>query len=436
MLVHISNQLSALAPCRRQCRSFLNFVGISLSSLVLSGCVIAHDNHKRPVVTKQVVTYTSTSDTPKAVQYGFVDGKSLSDEQAAQQANLDSALAPMALYPDSLLEHIFAAVTQPMDLIQARQLLDANPDVQLTRLLDMAQDKPWDPSVIALLPFADVIINLTDDLEYLEYLGEVVEHDYALVAQRLRYLRVQAQQNGNLNSDKYVQVVEKETKIYIQSVQPDIIYVPTYNPRLVYGNWWHSHQPRAWHYRHGQRHRYSHNRGLGVHISTGNVAINWNPFRHVRHNYWSDRYYIQQRHQIFENNLRNRHRSHAIHRQQQWGVNQRRLHQPVNNHRNGNAQRYNSHRANPNREQAHTSNNRRQQANTQTRPVKQPPKRAITQTRPVKQPPKRAVRNTVKTHTRSPSQVKEPVRTRPVKQPPKKALVKRNVGRIKSESVR
>jgi len=158
----------------------------------------------------------------------------------------------------------------------------------------------------------------------------VVEQEYDLVAQRLSYLREQAQRNGNLQSDEYVKVIEKETKIYIESAQPEIIYLPTYNPVLVYGSWWHSYQPRLWHYNYLTRYpqRYN-NYGLhvGVHISTGNIAISWNPFRYVRHNYWRDRYDIKTRHQIFSRRLQTSHYSHNVHRQENWGQN----HIKVNN---------------------------------------------------------------------------------------------------------
>lgn len=307
----------------------LRVLCIGFATLSVSGCVVAHSQAKDPVrygyvKSQPAQTVTTTTTTYQSAQ---TQSSSQISEQDEAIAMLDSALAPIALYPDSLLEHIFAAVTQPVDLIQARAFIEENASLDADALLQLAEGKPWDASVIALLPFADVITNLTEDLEYLEYLGDVVEQEYELVAQRLSYLREQAQRNGNLQSDEYVKVIEKETKIYIESAQPEIIYLPTYNPVLVYGSWWHSYQPRLWHYNYLTRypHRYNnYGPSVGVHISTGNIAISWNPFRYVRHNYWRDRYNIKTRQQIFSRRLHTSHYSHNTHRRQNWGVNQQR----------------------------------------------------------------------------------------------------------------
>ena len=307
--------LNTSSPSSRSCSTKLAMLIIGLSAISLSGCVVAHSQTKDPVRYGYVKSQPSQTITTTTTTYQAV-------EQDAAIAMLDSALAPIALYPDSLLEHIFAAVTQPVDLIQARAFIDENPTLEVDELLQLAQGKPWYASVIALLPFADVITNLTEDLEYLEYLGDVVEQEYDLVAQRLSYLREQAQRNGNLQSDEYVKVIEKETKIYIESAQPEIIYLPTYNPVLVYGAWWHSYQPRLWHYNYLTRYPQRYNNygpRVGVHISTGNIAISWNPFRYVRHNYWRDRYDIKTRHQIFSRRLQTSHYSHNVHRQENWG---------------------------------------------------------------------------------------------------------------------
>jgi hypothetical protein len=214
-----------------------------------------------------------------------------------------------------------------------------------------------------------VITNLTEDLEYLEYLGDVVEQEYDLVAQRLSYLREQAQRNGNLQSDEYVKVIEKETKIYIESAQPEIIYLPTYNPVLVYGSWWHSYQPRLWHYNYLTRYPQRYNNygpHVGVHISTGNIAISWNPFRYVRHNYWRDRYDIKTRHQIFSRRLQTSHYSHNVHRRENWGQ----------NHLNGD------------RRQQQATGSSFRQLQTRQPQVRQPQTRQPERQQPTKQRPK------------------------------------------------
>jgi hypothetical protein len=399
--------LNTPTPSSRSCSRQLGMLIIGLSAISLSGCVVAHSETKDPVrygyvksQPSQTITTTTTTYQTQQPQHS-----PQTSEQDAAIAMLDSALAPIALYPDSLLEHIFAAVTQPVDLIQARAFIDENSTLEVDELLQLAEGKPWDASVIALLPFADVITNLTEDLEYLEYLGDVVEQEYDLVAQRLSYLREQAQRNGNLQSDEYVKVIEKETKIYIESAQPEIIYLPTYNPVLVYGSWWHSYQPRLWHYNYLTRYPQRYNNygpRVGVHISTGKIAISWNPFRYVRHNYWRDRYDIKTRHQIFSRRLHTSHYSHNVHRRENWGQN-------------------------------HLNSDRRQQQPTKQRPkIKDRPVRSqFTKRVPIKQSATRsnqAINQQTNQLTNRPTNrtssqpVKSPVRqtySEPVKQAPK-----------------
>lgn len=286
-------------------------VVISLSTITLSGCVVAHTPNNTDV--RYGYVKSSPATTMATIRHESYPGDSVAEDENI--AELDNALAPIALYPDSLLEHIFVAVTEPVDLIQAQSFIEQHNKLAPDEVVALAQNKPWDPSVIALLPFVDVVTNLTDDLEYLEYLGDMVEEDYALVASRLAYLRQQAKRSGHLTSDEYVKIIEKETKIYIESAQPEVVFVPIYSPVHVYGPWWHGYQPRVWHYRHTSR--------VGIHVSRGNVAINWRPFRYVNHQNWRNYYNIKQRHQLFSRRLQTSHRAHNVHRDAHWGSGKR-----------------------------------------------------------------------------------------------------------------
>ena len=394
---------------------------ISLTTLSLSGCVIDHTPSQGEVKygfmkspPHKTITTTTTSYVPRQLA---------SAENDDTVTVLDSALAPIALYPDSLLEHIFAAVVQPMDLIQAQALIEQNNELDANELVALARGKPWDPSVIALLPFADVIANLTDDLEYLEYLGEVVEDDYKLVTSRIAYLRQQAQHSGNLVSDDYVKVIEKETNIFIESAQPEVIFVPTYDPLYVYGTWGHGQQPRIWSYRHIKRHDYRHyNRGprLGVHVSQGNVSIKWNPFSYVSHDYWRHHYDIKQRHQLFSRHLHASHRAHNVHRSERWNGGKRRNNQRSDHKRDrqnqGGSQHRNNQKINNQRlVKSHIPDNH------SPRQVRVAPVKDV----PVKLPPKRIQRNTSD---------RKVVRA-PVKLPPKQVSVKRTQNRVAQNRV-
>ena len=423
----------------------LGMLMIGLSTISLSGCVVAHSERKDPVrygYVKSQPTQTVTTTTYQAQQ---MPQSTQASEQDAAIALLDSAIAPIALYPDSLLEHIFAAVTQPVDLIQARAFIDEHASLDVDELLELAQGKPWDTSVIALLPFADVITNLTEDLEYLEYLGDVVEQEYDLVAQRLSYLREQAQRNGNLQSDKYVKVIEKETKIYIESAQPEVIYLPTYNPVLVYGSWWHSYQPRLWHYNYLTRYPQRYNNygpRVGVHISTGNIAISWNPFRYVRQNYWRDRYDIKTRHQIFSRRLQTSHYSHNVHRRNNWGQSRLNDRQSQVRHPQTRQQQVRE----PERQQT------KQRPKIKDRPASSqfikrvPVKQSVTsrnetRNQSYEQPrnqPRNATRNTTKNQATVSTRSQIRATTQPVKQPPKQRprMADRNTDRTKTSNIR
>ena len=394
---------------------------ISLTTLSLSGCVIAHTPYQGEV--KYGFIKSPPHKTMTTTTTSYVPRQPAATENDEIVTVLDSALAPIALYPDSLLEHIFAAVVQPMDLIQAQALIEQHNELDANELVELARGKPWDPSVIALLPFADVIANLTEDLEYLEYLGDAVESDYNLVVSRVAYLRQQAQHSGNLVSDDYVKVIEKETKIFIESAEPEVIFVPTYDPLTVYGTWWHGQQPRIWNYRHIKRHSYRHYNKphrLGIHMSQGNVSINWNPFSYVSHNYWRDHYHIKQRHQLFSRRLHASHRAHNVHRNERWNGGKR-----LNNQRSdvkrdrqyqgGSKHRNNQKLNNKRRVNSHTPDNH-SAGQVRVAPVKRVP---------VKLPPKRIQRNTSD----------QKVVRAPVKLPPKQVSVKRTQDRVAQNRV-
>ncbi|MCH1414686.1 MAG: DUF3300 domain-containing protein [Glaciecola sp.] len=403
--------VNTVQPNLPRWQRIITAAAISLTTLSLSGCVIAHTPYQGEVKygfikspPHQTMTTTTTSYVPRQLEAGQNDDT---------VTVLDSALAPIALYPDSLLEHIFAAVVQPMDLIQAQTLIEQHNELDANELVELARGKPWDPSVIALLPFADVIANLTKDLEYLEYLGDAVEGDYNLVVSRVAYLRQQAQPSGYLGSVDYVKVIEKLTKIFIESAQPEVIFVPTYDPLYVYGTWWHGQQPRIWNYRHIKRHHYRHHNKtprLGIHVSQGNVSINWNPFSYVSHNYWRDHYHIKQRHQLFSRRLHASHRAHNVHRGERWNGGKRLNNQRSDVKRDRQYQGSSKHRDNQK-----LNNQRRVNSHD---PDKHSPRQvrvAPVKRVPVKLPPKRIQRNT---------SVQKVVRA-PVKSPPKQVSVKR-----------
>ena len=167
-------------------------------------------------------------------------------EEAAKQEGpsfrpeeIDQMVAPIALYPDALLAQVLTASTYPLEIVQAGRFVQQNKDLKGEKLMAAAKDKDWDPSVKAMLSFPDVLVMMNDKLEWTEKLGNAFLDQQKDVMASVQRLRQKAQEAGNLKTTKEQKVVvEKETKvIVIESASPEVVYVPTYNPTVVYGVW-------------------------------------------------------------------------------------------------------------------------------------------------------------------------------------------------------
>jgi hypothetical protein len=154
------------------------------------------------------------------------------------QAELDQLLAPVALYPDPLLSQILIAATYPLETVQAARFLQQNPGLTGDALAQAAAAQPWDPSVKALLQFPSVLSMMDQQLSWTQRLGDAFLAQQANVMDTVQNLRARAQAAGNLNSTSQQQVTVQDNVVSIQPYQPDVIYVPYYDPTLVYGNWW------------------------------------------------------------------------------------------------------------------------------------------------------------------------------------------------------
>ncbi|MBU3002194.1 DUF3300 domain-containing protein [Paraglaciecola arctica] len=163
------------------------------------------------------------------------------------QAQLDQMLAPIALYPDTLLSHILVASTYPLEVIQAARWRAANPDLDEQQALNAVENKDWDPSVQALVPFNDLLQKLSDDLDWLQSLGSAFLVNEQQILTSVQNLRQKAYEQGNLSDNDYINVEHDEDQIVIETIRREVVYVPYYDTRVVYGNWWWSnHQPYFW----------------------------------------------------------------------------------------------------------------------------------------------------------------------------------------------
>ena len=160
---------------------------------------------------------------------------------------LDSLLAPIALYPDQLLTQVLMASTYPLEVVEAARFVKANPNLKGPALDDAMKDKTWDPSVLSLAAFPQVLDMMSEKLDWTQRLGDAFLGDEAAVMNTVQGLRVRAQQAGNLQSTEQQRVVVQEKYIVIEPAQPQYVYVPVYNPVVMYGTWWApSYRPWFW----------------------------------------------------------------------------------------------------------------------------------------------------------------------------------------------
>jgi len=161
-------------------------------------------------------------------------------DQTLNPQQLEDLVAPIALYPDPLLTQILVAATYPLEMVQAYQWMQHNPGLTGSALTEAAQQQNWDASVQALVVFPDVIKRLNDDVTWTTNLGNAFLAQQAEVMDAVQRLRQKAQQAGKLQSTPQETVTtaaqaDGPPAIEIQPVDPDVIYVPVYDPAWFWG---------------------------------------------------------------------------------------------------------------------------------------------------------------------------------------------------------
>ena len=154
------------------------------------------------------------------------------------QEQLDPLLAPVALYPDTLLTQVLVAATYPLEVVEAERFIRVNPKLKGSALTRAAKGKTWDASVVSLLQFPSVVTMMNDQLDWTQQLGDAFLSQQGDVMDTVQSLRARAQQAGNLQSSAQQKVVVQERVIVIESPRVQTVYVPYYNPTVVYGAWW------------------------------------------------------------------------------------------------------------------------------------------------------------------------------------------------------
>jgi hypothetical protein len=153
--------------------------------------------------------------------------------------HLDALLAPVALYPDALLVQVLMASTFPLQVVEASRWLEepGNKDLQGDALAQALESLNWDPSVKSLVPFPQVVATLNSQLEWMQQLGYAFATQQADVMASVQRLRHQAQAAGTLTTTQQQRVAEENGTIAIEPASPNTVYLPVYNPTVVYGVW-------------------------------------------------------------------------------------------------------------------------------------------------------------------------------------------------------
>jgi hypothetical protein len=191
-------------------------------------------NMKRTLIKSLALFLTFLLVAPQGVM-----AKSEGGDKSFKQEELEQLVAPIALYPDSLVAQILMASTYPFEVVQAGKWAKKNKDLKGDALTKALEKENWDPSVKSLVNFPQVLDMMNDKLDWTQKLGDAFLAQQKEVMDTVQKLRAKAEAEGNLKTTKEQKVVvEKETQtIVIESASPEVVYVPTYNPTVVYGTW-------------------------------------------------------------------------------------------------------------------------------------------------------------------------------------------------------
>src|SRR6202158_5787669 len=176
--------------------------------------------------------------TARAASYGPT---SQSNEQSSAPAipqspqELQQLVAPIALYPDALVSQILAASTYPTQIVEAERWMQGHSKLKGEELAKEVDKQNWDPSVKAVAQFPSVLENMDKNLSWTSSLGEAYANQPQDVTDAVQAMRQQARKAGHLNSNEQEKVTAQGNTVIIEPANPQVVYVPAYDPWLVYG---------------------------------------------------------------------------------------------------------------------------------------------------------------------------------------------------------
>jgi hypothetical protein len=198
-------------------------------SLLLSYCVLLTSAPGAFAQASQSAAQSATQSPAQTTQQVPV--------QAAQQTpeQLQQLVAPIALYPDALVAQILAAATYPDQIVEADRWLQQHTELKGEQLGQEVDKQPWDPSVKALVEFPSVLANMDKNLSWTSSLGDAYVNQQQEVMNAVQVMRDRAEKAGNLKSTSQEKVKNEGETIVIEPADPEVVYVPEYDPWLVYG---------------------------------------------------------------------------------------------------------------------------------------------------------------------------------------------------------
>jgi hypothetical protein len=167
---------------------------------------------------------------------------------AFKPEEIEQLVAPIALYPDDVVSQILMASTYPLEVVEASRWIKANKNLKGDKLTAELEKKTWDPSVKSLVNFPQVLAMMDEKLESTQKLGDAFIASQKDVLDAVQRLRAKAKKEGHLESNDKQKVTVEQTVIKIEPTNPQVVYVPTYNPTVVYGTWPYPSYPPYYYY--------------------------------------------------------------------------------------------------------------------------------------------------------------------------------------------
>lgn len=242
-----------------------------------------------------------------------------------REPELMQLLSPIALYPDTLLTHMLIASTYPLELVKAQRWRKQRSHWSNERLMAEAENQDWDPSVMALIAFPEVLNKMSTDLDWTARLGEAFIADEGRVMDGIQTLRQAAWDADSLNDLGNLNARRDERQIVIAPTRTEVIYVPYYDSRRVYGHWhWSSYPPIYWdpfpgYVRYHSSPFYWRSAGVSISFNFFFSAFHWHDrvvwvdYRHKHYNHYRPRLAYSQGAQRWSHNPHHRRGAHYRH---------------------------------------------------------------------------------------------------------------------------